>query len=525
MTIRFSLVAIFVATLLTFAPCSAFAFQGVSTNAVPIGPQSDVDELPFCPRFYVDPVGGDDFSNTGGSPTNAFQTIGNAMSVASANPLRSVVILLPGIYSASTNGESYPINLRDGVSIQGTSALNTIVNGEGGSSAFVFVPTSITDDFSRTYYDGFTVKNANSGFSLPDERVGLKPTLSNICLVRNQIGIRMTAVDGEFDQFPDDLDGNFYIEHRPRFVNLTFSENEIAIRDEIVPIINPGDYGEADPAIANCLFVANGLDFDGTDLDDLVTDAGTRSNVYCSFSPRIKPGRMDPSGGSLPFDCDSASDVFINIETCDYRLNPDLGSAAEMFLVDTGMTEGTDPLLYHDSRTNIRPRGLCGENIWDVDMEGFCNDRVNQKIIDIGADEMGSLIVAGYIPQTTEFNLNDTAQYWMRPTTGNPGVPFSSLRAWNERNNPGFLRWLSVATPGARPRGTVAPSFRAGVGVVCIADNGVMSETLGPFLYGVSNNVTITTASAASSRVNNQSLPFVGGAGQTLTNLQSYSIR
>ncbi|MCP4464505.1 MAG: DUF1565 domain-containing protein, partial [Planctomycetaceae bacterium] len=71
-------------------------------------------------EIYVDPVRGNDLSNSGLVTSAAFRTITHALMQAQPE---NVIVLLPGKYSPSTNFETFPLNMKDGVSIQGTSAL------------------------------------------------------------------------------------------------------------------------------------------------------------------------------------------------------------------------------------------------------------------------------------------------------------------------------------------------------------------------------------------------------------------
>ena len=434
-------------------------------------------------------------------------------------------MLLPGVYSSSTNFESFPVFLKDGVSIQGTSALNTIIDGEGNDALYV-LPTSAEADFIDTYFDGFTVKNALSAITIPDELLALKPTFSNICLLNNMTGVRMVAVDLEGLPRPDDdTDGDNFIEHRPKLVNMTFSNNGIGISDEIVILTSPAvDHGEADPAIANCLFLDNGIDLDGTDRDDVVSDDNNRSNVFCEVTDnRIKAGRQTPEFSSLPFDCDSAKDVFISPETCDYRLRPSAAGPALTFLVDRGITPFNDSMKFHNGDTLIVPVGPCNEMVFDADMEGYGNIRIAGDGIDIGADEMGQLIVSGYAANTTSFSTGDVAQIWLSPRGVPAGQTYLGRRVWNERTNLRYLRWAPNSIPGTRSRGTVAPTPRPPFGLVYISNSGLQAQNLLGFQLGVPQNLTITTASSPA-RVNNQFLTSTPTTPRSLTNLQTYTV-
>lgn len=493
-----------------------------------LGPPPGNEQPVRADCIYVDPVNGNN-ANSGTQPFDAFRNIHRAIVESILKPRLSNITLLPGTYSFGSNQESFPLNVPDGISIQGTSALNTVLDGEG-EDVFLLSPMQAGQDFSGSYFDGFSIRNARIAIQFAAERIGFKPTFSNMVLSDNQVGLSMRAVDLEGDNVPDDTDLNNFVEHRPRLVNLTFVENEIAISDLIeVHSFPPADHGEAEPAIANCLFIDNALDFDGVDLSDLVNDDGVRSNVFCNInSARIKPGRSGPVGGSLAFPCDSttADEVFINPASGDYRLKPTIGGPSLAYLVDRGIGKSST-LRYHGQAfpTFIEPEGRRGEKIWDTDMEGFCNERTVGQTNDIGADELGELIIAGYQPGTTRFSFGAAAEIWVTPVEALPGQSFVALRIYNERSNLGFLRWLPKSVAGARPRGTKLPvqsSFSKGLD--CIADSGKMAEVIPvTFLFGHPQTLPVTSVTFPA-RVNNQFVTALPDKPRFTTNLQSYTI-
>lgn len=78
--------------------------------------------------LYVNSTAGSDYGN--GSQMQPFRTITHALSVAQPN---TIVLLTPGVYSAAS-GESFPIRLKPGVTVQGglgPSGNLSIIYGEG----------------------------------------------------------------------------------------------------------------------------------------------------------------------------------------------------------------------------------------------------------------------------------------------------------------------------------------------------------------------------------------------------------
>ncbi|MCD6326053.1 right-handed parallel beta-helix repeat-containing protein [bacterium] len=78
--------------------------------------------------YYVDAVDGSD-SSTGASADEAWRTITNALDQVSGASIETVTIhVLDGIYSASTNGESFPLVMRSNVSLVGQGASATTID-------------------------------------------------------------------------------------------------------------------------------------------------------------------------------------------------------------------------------------------------------------------------------------------------------------------------------------------------------------------------------------------------------------
>lgn len=484
-------------------------------------------------EIYVDPVRGNDLSNSGLVTSAAFRTITHALMQAQPE---NVIVLLPGKYSPSTNFETFPLNMKDGVSIQGTSALNTVIDCELSPVGLRFAfQNSPSGDFEGTYFDGFMITNAERAITLDSNTVSYKPTFSNLFIVDNSVGIFMRAVvlTGGMTS-PDDTDQNNFVEHRPRLVNLTIADNDIGISDQA----QTGStilWGEADPAIANCLF-DNMLDLDGTDLNDLVAgDDGLKlSNVFDSYessATRIKQGRKSPASGSLPFVESSTLDVFVNRSTLDYRLNPASFSSAVVYLVDQGLGFNSE-LGFHKGLTQIEPFGERGEMIWDMDCEGHGNNRMVGGGHDIGADELGGLVIAGYLRGTTTFLQFTQADVWVTPTDGQPASQYPVIRLFNQRLSldAPYLSQLPMGVAGARQPGTTLPVNFPGIGNQAYLDFGGLYYLLlpQPAVSGVSASLFIfvlpSALPGAGTISNHQYLYFDAAGASYLTNLQSFTI-
>lgn len=85
---------------------------------------------PVKSDLFVDPVSGND-SNSGLTPDQALKTIDLAYKKILPDTLNSTTIFLAnGTYSASTNGERFPVQGRSFVNLTGTERDNTILNAE-----------------------------------------------------------------------------------------------------------------------------------------------------------------------------------------------------------------------------------------------------------------------------------------------------------------------------------------------------------------------------------------------------------
>ncbi|MBC7971249.1 MAG: DUF1565 domain-containing protein, partial [Verrucomicrobia bacterium] len=110
--------------------------------------------------LLVDPVAGNDAAD--GSDRAPFKTITQALQVA---PAGAVIFLTPGTYSQET-GETFPLRLKPGVTVQG----NTETRGQGiviQGSGFFLSPTFARQKVAivgadRAMLAGVTVKNPDA---------------------------------------------------------------------------------------------------------------------------------------------------------------------------------------------------------------------------------------------------------------------------------------------------------------------------------------------------------------------------
>jgi hypothetical protein len=99
-------------------------------------------------EVFVDPVNGSDANP--GTMALPVQTAGTAIAIAVASGPgpgnRGLVHLGPGVYSAATNGETFPLVMADFVDLQGAGAKQTVLRGDQSQLSPVFYPTDINGD-------------------------------------------------------------------------------------------------------------------------------------------------------------------------------------------------------------------------------------------------------------------------------------------------------------------------------------------------------------------------------------------
>lgn len=84
---------------------------------------------PYDGDLYVDPVAGND-TNSGTNPNDALKTIFSALSKIVEDSInKNTIHLLNGVYSDTTNGEKFPLNVRSNVNMEGESMAGVIWDG------------------------------------------------------------------------------------------------------------------------------------------------------------------------------------------------------------------------------------------------------------------------------------------------------------------------------------------------------------------------------------------------------------
>ena len=482
-------------------PASA---QVIMTNATIRGPVVPID----CDRLYVDPVNGN--LNGPGTLANPFLRIQDAIWAATPP---AVVVALPGTYSSSNNGESFPLWMMEDVSLQGNSAMNTILDGEGFSSEIIrFQPMSASDTFNDVLIDGVMITGGGTGVYMGDEFHPIGPHFANCFIVNNGIGVHIFAL----------YDAGVYPVFYPRFINNTISHNGIGILDEGNWVSWDPDpdgrvEGEARPAIVNCLIYPNSItDLEGVDGTDI------RRSIFCTVDQagisQVKVGLPFPV--PIPGSCLlNPATLFVNTGTFDYRVMP--GTLP----VDAGTT-----MLGVPNGNSGKWSFPCGQQLKDADAEGYGNPRIERATIDVGGDEQAPWLVAGYVPKTTTFGtdpnsgaLFTTALLYLTPYPALTN-PVSGLTLFGLPFLTGSLPWSPSMIPGTRPVGTTAPILIPPYGTLYIdVAYALRRPTLN---YPPAGTALVLNLGPApiQTQVNTQVVPFDGiGGFRPLTALQSFT--
>ena len=476
-------------------------------SVTPVSAQVLTNMSPHCKRLYVDPVNG----NAAGPGTlvSPFLRIQDAIWFATPP---AVVVALPGTYSSSTNGESFPIWMLEDISLQGNSAMNTILDGEGFSSDIIrFQPLAASDTFNDVLIDGVMITGGETGVYMGDEFHPIGPHFANCFIVNNGIGVHIFAL----------YDAGIYPVFYPRLINNTIAHNSIGILDEGNWVSWDPDpdglvEGEAKPAIVNCLVYPNTItDLEGVDGTDI------RQSIFCT----VDQAGISRVNGGMPYPVPiqgscliNPATLYVNAGTYDYRVMP------KTLPVDAGTTALSVP-----NGNSGKWAFPCGQLLKDADAEGYGNPRLEREAIDVGGDEQAPLLVAGYVPKTTTFGTDPVSGVtYMQASiflTPFPALtnPVSGLTLFGMPFQAGSLAWSPTMVPGTRPVGTSPATTIAPYGSLYVDLSLYYRRlTLGyppvgtPLVLGL-GPAPLTT------QINMQVLPFNQAGISRLTNLQSFT--
>jgi hypothetical protein len=519
-------------------------------------------------KIWVDPTYGNDANN--GTVFAPLRSITQAL--VRSNPLPPgftdmVIMLKPGIYSsvAEGGGEVYPLQMTKNTSLQGASAVNTIIKNvdESGSVTMLFRASEI-GEFDRVFVDGVNIHFGRIGVLIINDganRFASRPTFSN-CFVTDfsDFGVQIISspngspLDEVACPHPALAGESNFIVHRPKFLNCTFRINRHSVYNgtSATQFAHPDDppiLGVSQPGFLNVLSADSKIggmpkdDFVGIDAADLdVVGVGTT----CIFDRANPIGLFNPTG---PFGCTSPAFAPVPLFTAesvvqsagaplfledtvgnpipftfggDLRLNPQLFSLTSQSPIDAGHLPAGNTVSWSNGTTatlSLSRWNMVYYRALDDDCEGFCNPRVNDGAIDVGADEVGDLITAGYRTRTTAFNNGDTIYRWVGPGVGGSVARFSVVTVI--AGYPPVFQDAHLFPYVSKPPATVSPYTIAGfAGQACLSQSAVSGSTLAnldpivPAAVMVGVPVTVL--------VNEQVLD--PGSPSKISNLQSFTV-
>jgi hypothetical protein len=221
------------------------------------------------------------------------------------------------------NDESFPLSIPDHVSIQGTSALDTIFDARGTEThIFEFMPNPVKAPIAQTshvlsFIDGVTIRNAGGSTApqgagiyvscrdaLDEYWVDIRPKFSNCFITGNVVGI---AVHGGLDHIEETSPSG------PIIFNNTIAWNTIGVWNG--QLMATPSYGWAQLCVFNNIFDAtpytipattSGSAFEGMHGDDMLarqtTPTGTTYvcfNAWEYYSPSLSGwGKANTAGGA-----------------------------------------------------------------------------------------------------------------------------------------------------------------------------------------------------------------------------------
>jgi len=119
-------------------------------------PDTETLSVEACSQFFVNGATGNDSND--GSEAAPFRTITYALAVAVGTEECPVLIsVAAGTYAASTNGETFPLNMESWVSIIGDDPNTTTLDAEGAACHVLYC-----DSVSNLTIEGFTITGGNA---------------------------------------------------------------------------------------------------------------------------------------------------------------------------------------------------------------------------------------------------------------------------------------------------------------------------------------------------------------------------
>lgn len=241
-------ISVVVDTFTVFNPTSYYAYP---TGHLTFDILNNAQEL-INADLYVSPTGNN--ANSGLNANEPLLTIQYALSQIYADSLNECTIYLaPGVYSPQSNGEFFPIDLLDHISLCGTSEEVTILDANSTGSVIRF----LQQENAGTISD-LTIRNGSAHSGGGIHCVYSNPFLENITIANNSVSSYGSGI---------------YCSHsNPILENVTISDN-IASSDTLY-ISGAGMYCyDSNPILDSCTIINN--------------YASNGGGIYCIFSDPV----------------------------------------------------------------------------------------------------------------------------------------------------------------------------------------------------------------------------------------------
>lgn len=141
---------------------------------------------PMPTDYYVDAANGNDFSGNG-TQAAPWKTLTRALGLVGGPGIR--IYLAAGVYNEAL-GEEFPLIIRSGTKIMGTTPEAVIISGNSTQPVFEF-PTTVQFNDS-TSLESIRIENGNAGIQFyGSDDLGSSITLSNTIIAGNHTGIHL----------------------------------------------------------------------------------------------------------------------------------------------------------------------------------------------------------------------------------------------------------------------------------------------------------------------------------------------
>jgi len=274
--------------------------------------------------YFVSASAGSDGA-AGTSPSEAWRTLTHALTAVPA-PVGAelhTIYLAPGVYDAA-NGETYPLEMRPRISVEGDGPADSVVlrgNGTGTLLGFTSLFNGLGETFDEdTRVASLTLENAGSGVGMYTDWGNIAPLLVDLRVHRTS-GPGVVASGGDFGGA-----GHFH----PRLLRLKFEGCAVGVR-----AIKYGEGGGSSVTLTDCVIAqgsGNGVELRNFSDEGSLALEGLRTVVHDRGEDGVQ---VSYTNGSV---------VNVTLEHCEIR---DCGDDGYEVVPDTGLGYQVNTWLRH----------------------------------------------------------------------------------------------------------------------------------------------------------------------------------